>query len=283
VRHLAVALLPALAIAAAGTIGTAMVAADRAATARAEVRRAEVAQATEIADEIEHTIGERLAQVDIASSVIEATWPMSVVDFENFIASYRLDTSFTDMSLSIVVESVDDDALAAVQAREQTTIPSFRIVAAPVPGGRHAVLMRTPRGELREDRSLVGLDLTGMLPKMGFDDEDLARDGMWLRPIGEARPLLEQLVGDDRLAESSTLRAFTSTEVLDGDASRLTAEQRARLAALDQLVPGDFAAVQRQVEILAEHFDADGFLSQLESEHRVKPEVRQRRSIGFTA
>ncbi len=73
------------------------------------------------------------------------------------------------------------------------------------------------------------------------------------------------------------------TEVLDGDASRLTAEQRARLAALDQLVPGDFAAVQRQVEILAEHFDADGFLSQLESEHRVKPEVRQRRSIGFTA
>ena len=30
-----------------------------------------------------------------------------------------------------------------------------------------------------------------------------------------------------------------------------------------------------------EQFDADGFLSQLESEHRVKPEVRQRRGIGF--
>jgi hypothetical protein len=73
---------------------------------------------------------------------------------------------------------------------------------------------------------------------------------------------------------------FTA-EVLDGDASRLTAEQRARLAALDQLVPGDFAAVQRQVDILGDSFDPDDFLSQLESEHRVKPEVRNRRGIGF--
>jgi hypothetical protein len=28
-------------------------------------------------------------------------------------------------------------------------------------------------------------------------------------------------------------------------------------------------------------FEPDEFLSQLESEHRVKPEVRQRRGIGF--
>jgi len=46
-------------------------------------------------------------------------------------------------------------------------------------------------------------------------------------------------------------------------------------------VPGDFAAVQRQVDILGERFDADEFLSQLEGEHRIKPEVRQRREIGF--
>jgi hypothetical protein len=63
----------------------------------------------------------------------------------------------------------------------------------------------------------------------------------------------------------------------------MTTEQRGRLAALDQLVPGDFAAVQRQVDILAEAFTADEFLSQLESEHRVKPEVRRRRGIGFQA
>jgi len=47
------------------------------------------------------------------------------------------------------------------------------------------------------------------------------------------------------------------------------------------LTPGDFAAVQRQVEILGARFSPDEFLAQLEAEHRVKPEVRQRRSIGF--
>ena len=71
-------------------------------------------------------------------------------------------------------------------------------------------------------------------------------------------------------------------EALGADAQCLTAEQRARLAALDQLVPGDFAAVKRQVDILATEFEPDEFLAQLEGEHRVKPEVRQRRGIGFT-
>ena len=70
-------------------------------------------------------------------------------------------------------------------------------------------------------------------------------------------------------------------EALKGEPLRLSDEQRQRLAQLDQLVPGDFAAVQRQIEILAAQLDADEFLSQLESEHRVKPEVRQRRGIGF--
>ena len=70
-------------------------------------------------------------------------------------------------------------------------------------------------------------------------------------------------------------------EALEGDASRLTAEQCDRLRQLDALAPGDFAAVKRQVDILAVAFDADEFLSQLEAEHRVKPEVRQQRGIGF--
>jgi SpoVK/Ycf46/Vps4 family AAA+-type ATPase len=70
-------------------------------------------------------------------------------------------------------------------------------------------------------------------------------------------------------------------EALGADAALLTAEQRTRLAALDQLVPGDFAAVKRQVDILAVAFEPDEFLAQLESEHRVKPEVRQRRGLGF--
>ncbi len=70
-------------------------------------------------------------------------------------------------------------------------------------------------------------------------------------------------------------------EALAGDAAQLTAEQRERLRRLDLLTPGDFAAVKRQVDVLGESFEPDGFLSQLEAEHHVKPEVRDRRGIGF--
>jgi len=71
------------------------------------------------------------------------------------------------------------------------------------------------------------------------------------------------------------------TEALAGEAERLSNDQRRRLAQMDQLAPGDFAAVKRQVDILAMPFEPDEFLSQLESEHQVKPEVRQRRGMGF--
>ena len=70
-------------------------------------------------------------------------------------------------------------------------------------------------------------------------------------------------------------------EALEGDAARLTHEQIERLKRLDALTPGDFASVKRQVDVLGEAFEPDEFLSQLESEHRVKPEVRQQRGIGF--
>lgn len=77
--------------------------------------------------------------------------------------------------------------------------------------------------------------------------------------------------------------AMFVVEALNGEADKLTAEQRDRLAALDQLAPGDFAAVKRQVDVLGVGFEADEFLAQLESEHRVKPGVRERRGIGFSA
>ncbi len=70
-------------------------------------------------------------------------------------------------------------------------------------------------------------------------------------------------------------------EALGGDAARMTAEQRQRLAALDALAPGDYASVKRQVDVLGEVFEPDEFLSQLEAEHRIKPEVRTQRGIGF--
>ena len=52
--------------------------------------------------------------------------------------------------------------------------------------------------------------------------------------------------------------------------------------ALDQLCLGDFATVKRQFLILDEVLEPEAFLIQLEAEHRIKPEVRERRGIGFT-
>jgi len=70
-------------------------------------------------------------------------------------------------------------------------------------------------------------------------------------------------------------------EALGGDEAALTDALRSRLAKLEQLCPGDFAAVKRQIEILAETLTPEEFLAQLEAEHRIKPEVRESRSIGF--
>jgi SpoVK/Ycf46/Vps4 family AAA+-type ATPase len=71
------------------------------------------------------------------------------------------------------------------------------------------------------------------------------------------------------------------TEALAGDAALLTDELRTRLNKLVQICPGDFAAVKRQTDILDATFSADEFMSQLEAEHRIKPEVREARGMGF--
>jgi SpoVK/Ycf46/Vps4 family AAA+-type ATPase len=70
-------------------------------------------------------------------------------------------------------------------------------------------------------------------------------------------------------------------EALAGDASRVTADMKTRLAAMDQLCPGDFAAVKRQAVILDSELGELEFIEQLEAEHRIKPEVRENRGMGF--
>jgi len=70
-------------------------------------------------------------------------------------------------------------------------------------------------------------------------------------------------------------------EALGGDEALLTGALRARLAQLEQLCAGDFAAVQRQATILDTQLAATEFLEQLEAEHRIKPEVRENRGMGF--
>ncbi|MDE2616047.1 MAG: AAA family ATPase [Burkholderiales bacterium] len=75
--------------------------------------------------------------------------------------------------------------------------------------------------------------------------------------------------------------AMFVSEALGGQAERLSPELQHRMDLLDQLCLGDFAAVQRQAGILGGGFDALEFLEQLEAEHRIKPEVRESRSVGF--
>ncbi|WP_420996351.1 AAA family ATPase [Cupriavidus sp. 30B13] len=70
-------------------------------------------------------------------------------------------------------------------------------------------------------------------------------------------------------------------EALDGDATRLDRAMREELARLDCLTPGDFATVKRQCVLLGESLTPDEFLAQLRQEHAVKPDVRQRRPLGF--
>jgi len=71
------------------------------------------------------------------------------------------------------------------------------------------------------------------------------------------------------------------SEALSGDDAQMSAELKTRLAKLEVLCPGDFAAVKRQIDILGEGFTSDEFMSQLEAEHRIKPEVREARGMGF--
>ena len=70
-------------------------------------------------------------------------------------------------------------------------------------------------------------------------------------------------------------------EALGGKSELLTPELQRKLALMEQLCPGDFAAVKRQGVILATELEPMEFLEQLEMEHRIKPEVRESRGIGF--
>jgi SpoVK/Ycf46/Vps4 family AAA+-type ATPase len=77
--------------------------------------------------------------------------------------------------------------------------------------------------------------------------------------------------------------AMFIAEALAADASGFDQDLKTRLARLNLLTPGDFAAVRRQAVLLEENMTADEFLLELEREHKVKPDVRYARSIGFNS
>ncbi len=72
-----------------------------------------------------------------------------------------------------------------------------------------------------------------------------------------------------------------ATEALEGNAANLTGKICDRLNKLQMLTPGDFASVKRQITLLDETLTPDEFLEQLEQEHKVKPDIKWARTIGF--
>jgi SpoVK/Ycf46/Vps4 family AAA+-type ATPase len=71
------------------------------------------------------------------------------------------------------------------------------------------------------------------------------------------------------------------TEALDGNAANFTGKMGDALTKLQMLTPGDFASVKRQITLFDEVMSPEDFLAQLEQEHKVKPDIKWARSIGF--
>lgn len=76
--------------------------------------------------------------------------------------------------------------------------------------------------------------------------------------------------------------ALFAREALGDPLAALPPDWRQRLLRLDRLTLGDFATVRRQADLLQETLVPETFLQQLEAEHRLKPEVREHRPMGFT-
>ena len=104
----------------------------------------------------------------------------------------------------------------------------------------------------------------------------------WLDSLGAAAALRRFTFKIAFLPLTAPQRAqMFSVEALGGNPGFLDRAMAHWLDQLTQLYPGDFAAVKRQIDLLAAALSADEFLTQLQAEHRPKPGVRQLRSMGF--
>jgi SpoVK/Ycf46/Vps4 family AAA+-type ATPase len=71
------------------------------------------------------------------------------------------------------------------------------------------------------------------------------------------------------------------TEALEGNAANFTGKMSDALHKMAMLTPGDFASIKRQITLFDETISPEDFLAQLEQEHKVKPDVKWSRGIGF--
>ena len=191
-----------VALVVAGTALSVALAAQRASTDQRDREADERVAADELIERIDRSLGERIAQLDVAVSFVESAWPLDPKTYEDFLASYRLGTKVANLSLGIVVEAVPTDRLAEVETRERAHTPDFAIKTFPATERPdRMILMRLPMGSSRADRNLMGLDISSILPGMGLPEAKLEDSELWLHPIGGAAELIKQLVGPENVTD----------------------------------------------------------------------------------
>lgn len=223
-----------------------------AAAARADVKSRRSARAVELnaaaatIEAIDQRVNERLAQLEIASSFVEASYPLPHRQFAQFLANYNMSSNFTDLSLAILVIGARPEQLAAVTEQEARFYPEFtlKFLGEP-PGGTHMILLRTPQAGGGEDYSLVGLDVSTVLPTLGLRNDDLIRREVWLYPMGAAREWVLAVSGQ---AEEEAIDDFVTADLL--------AIQRLNVAGTSDLL-GWFIVPVRTADLLPVATDHD--------------------------
>lgn len=167
-------------------------------------------QAEGLIGNLDSTIADRLAQLGVAGSFIESSYPTEPAAFARYMASYRMSTNFTDLSLGALIIAVRVDELPALEAQEQVWDPWFRVTGTP-PGatGLRYVMLRAPEGMDLLGGSIVGVDVTDVVARI---DLDAARgsDHPWLFSMADAATALDGLTGTDASGSAGMRRFFRS-------------------------------------------------------------------------
>ena len=167
-------------------------------------------QAEGLIGNLDSTIADRLAQLGVAGSFIESSYPTEPAAFARYLASYRMSTNFTDLSLGALIIAVRSDELPALEAQEQVWDPQFRVTGTP-PGakGVRYVMLRAPEGMDLMGGSIVGVDVTDVLARIDLDSARGA-EHPGLVSMADAADALDGLAGADADGSAGMRRFFRS-------------------------------------------------------------------------
>lgn len=239
---------------------TALTAGWRANVERARASNAaEAAQAANVADELDRTISDRLAQLAVAGSFIASSYPTDPSAYSRYLASYRLSTDFTDLSLGVFVLTIDVSQIPALEAQERVWDPSFQVFGVP-PGatGLRDILLRSPEDLRVVGRSLNGFDVTEFVDRVDLPDDETNTPHLY--SMRQAAESLDAIVGSE-VSTTTDLRRFFQYDLIgvqhmyraDGSALGIFIVP----VRLDDLVAGRSASFHVRVALLDEGFEEE--------------------------